>query len=96
MKVCCQLTWFVTDALRLTPLPDPVSAAIPLLAKSPVWQFLDEERCTQEVFDVALVTFDDTWKQCTDHKGLTPTSQTYQLCMATTKCLLQELIETVI
>ena len=59
--VCLQLAWFVTDALKLTPLCTNASDTIPFLAKQNSWNILSEEKCIEELFDLALFTFDDIW-----------------------------------
>lgn len=93
-QVCCQLTIFVADALRLLPTPDSPEAplSVAYIARKHTWTLLSEERCFQEVFDIALLTFDDLWRHYTDQLGHTPTSDTLQLCLFSCRTLLEELI----
>eukprot|EP01041_Mallomonas_annulata_P001495 gene1495-2882_t len=94
-QVCCQITIFTADALRLLPTPDSPEAPLSLayIARKHSWTLLNDERCFQEVFDIALLTFDDMWRHYTDQLGHTPTTDTVQLCLFSCRTLLDELVK---
>ena len=93
VHLSCQLASLVTNALRLTPTPTGAKSSVSSLSKTPVWSLLDSESCLQEVFDVALMTFDDIWRHFTEKMEQKPTREIYELCTTVTNTLLKELLD---
>lgn len=93
VHICLQLTWFVTDVLKLTPLSSSANDTIPFLAKQNSWEILSEENCVEELFYLALFTFDDIWIYFTDQLHKKPSLQIHEICTLSTRSMLVELLD---
>ena len=95
VHVCLQLTWFVTDVLRLTPLAIATNTnnVISCLAKEKSWNVLNEGNCVEELFCLALLTFDDIWIHFTEKLKRNPSLQIHEISTLSTRSMLLELLE---
>ena len=95
-QVAVQLSKFTADALRLTPTPyTPLSAPIQHLAKQHSWQLLSEQNCFQELFNLAMLTFDEAWRAVTEERGTLPHVGTYDQCLLYVRETLDTIVKTV-
>lgn len=95
-QVAVQLSKFAADSLRLTPTPyTPPSAPLQYLAKQPSWQLLSEHNCYQEIFNLAMLTFDEAWRASTEERGTSPHIDTYEQCLLYVRETLDVIISTV-
>ena len=95
-QVAVQLSKFAADSLRLTPTPyTPLSAPLQYLAKQPSWQLLSEQNCYQEIFNLAMLTFDEAWRASTEERGTSPHIGTYEQCLLYVRETLDVIISTV-
>eukprot|EP01038_Epipyxis_sp_PR26KG_P013889 gene13889-18626_t len=76
-QVVLRLVHFTADALQLIATPENAQAPMQTLAKQPSWVLLNDDVCFQEVFDMAMLSFDDAWKSYTDRIGELPDHETY-------------------
>jgi hypothetical protein len=98
-QLVMRATHYVADVLQLLPPAGTSStgtsqrlAPLQLVARHPSWCLLNDPRCFQELFDLAMLCFDDSWKNLTERVGELPAIDTYSQALLRTRRTLSELL----
>lgn len=101
-QVANELAKFVAQLLNLTPHPESDDKPIQYMAKCRhTWNLMNSPNIVQEVFDIAMLAFEDCWNHLKERNGISnnfPSSSSststsaYALLIIETKSILQALI----
>jgi hypothetical protein len=76
------LSRFAADVLELIPKPfTPHNAPIQYLARGMHWQLLSDAFAVEEVFAIAMFSFEEYWQRCTDINQQIPSVEMYHDCL---------------
>jgi hypothetical protein len=82
VQLCIQLSRFAADMLELIPKPStPQNAPIQFLARGEHWQLLSDPFAVEEVFALAMFSFEECWERCTEVRQQLPSTEMYHDCL---------------